>query len=258
MRTFINSLVLSGVVAIASTAFGAAHSEEGFRPLFNGKDLSGWAGDTSLWSVQDGLVTGKSSADAPLKNNTFLIWQEGEVADFELRFSYKIVGNNPQKSANSGLQYRSRVADKEKFIVGGYQADFEAGKTYSGILYEERGRGILAQRGQATLITGDAKDPKKTKIELIGSLAKSEDIQAGIKDEEWNDYIIIAKGNRLLHVINGKVTVDVTDDQPSHAAKSGVLAFQLHVGPPMTVQFKDVRIEGGHRFLRATYAKRRP
>lgn len=242
MRTFILSLVLSGVAAVATTAMGAVQAEEGFRPLFNGKDLSGWKGDTSLWSVEDGLITGRTKADAPIKHNTFLIWKDGEVSDFELRFSYKIVGNNPQKSANSGCQYRSKVVDEKEFIVGGYQADFEAGKTYSGILYEERGRGILAQRGQATLIKADAKDAKKTKVEVLGALAKSEDIQAGIKDEEWNEYIVIAKGNRLMHIINGRVTIDVTDDQPSHAAASGVLALQLHAGPPMTVQFRDIRI----------------
>lgn len=218
----------------------ADHDE--FQSLFNGSDLSGWEGNSKLWSVKDGAITGRTTAEDPIKNNTFLIWKGGTVDDFELRFSYKIVANNDKGFANSGCQYRSKVVDAEKYIVGGYQADFEAAKTYSGILYEERGRGILANRGQATLIKSDSADPKKTVVEVIGSVGKSEEIQQVIKSEDWNQYIVIAKGNRLLHIINGRVTVDVTDDQLSHAAKSGILAFQLHAGPPMTVQFKDVKI----------------
>ena len=225
-----------------SAELRADHHEEGFKDLFNGKDLSGWVGNPSLWSAQDGVIRGQTKAEDLIKHNTFLIWKDGTVDDFELRFSYKIVTNAEKGAANSGCQYRSKVADHEKFIVGGYQADFEAGTTYSGILYEERGRGILAQRGQVTLVKADPQDAKKTKVEVIGSVGKTEDIQAGIKANDWNDYIIIAKGNRLMHIINGRVSVDVTDEQASHAAKSGVLAFQLHAGPPMTVEFKNVRI----------------
>ena len=215
---------------------------EGFKDLFNGTDLTGWNGDLKLWSVKDGFITGQTTAENPLKGNTFLVWTNGVVSDFELRFSYKIVANNDQGFGNSGVQYRSKLADPEKFVVGGYQADFEAAKTYSGILYEERGRGILANRGQVTLIKADPSDPKKTKVEAIGTVGKSEDIQAVIKPNDWNDYIVIAKGNRLLHLINGRATIDVTDEQSTHAARSGILALQLHAGPPMTVQFKDVRI----------------
>jgi len=142
------------------------------------------------------------------------------------------------------------VMEQGKFgpIVGGYQADFEAGKTYSGILYEERGRGILAQRGQKTIIMEveeekDGKKQKKTKIEVAGAIGDSAEIQAKIKNEDWNDYIIIARGNHLQHFINGQQTIDVVDEQAAKAAKSGVLALQIHVGPPMTVQFKKIRIK---------------
>ncbi len=128
-------------------------------------------------------------------------------------------------------------------IVGGYQADFEAGKTYSGILYEEQGRGILAQRGQKTVIHPDPSDPNKPKIEVVGTVGNSDDIQSKINPEQWNDYVVIANGNHLQHFINGQQTIDVLDEQPEKAAKTGVLALQIHVGPPMTVQFKDIRIK---------------
>ena len=220
-------------------AFGlvatAAESEDGFTSLFNGTDLSGWRGRMNHWSVQDGAITGVTTKENPAKGNNFLIWTNGTVADFELRCSYKIVANNDKGFGNSGVQYRSK--DFGDSVVGGYQADFEAGKTYSGILYEERMRGILAQRGQMTWIQPDGK------IRVVGSVGKSAEIQAQIKDNDWNDYVIIARGNHLTHVINGRVTVDVTDDQADKAAKSGILALQLHAGEPMTVQFKNIRIK---------------
>ena len=153
----------------AAATLSAADVEPGFKSLFNGTDLSGWEGNPKLWSVKDGTITGitGSDADTKINHNTFLVWKGGEVADFELRLSYRI------EKGNSGIQYRSKVAENGKFgpIVGGYQADFEAGKTYSGILYEERGRGILAQRGQKTVIkeveeTKDGKTQKKTKVEV--------------------------------------------------------------------------------------------
>jgi hypothetical protein len=199
--------------------------------LFDGKTLQGWDGLPGLWSIEDGAITGTTTKTAPLKQNTFLVWTNGTVANFELRLRYRIF------NGNSGIQYRSAIADAATFSVGGYQADFEAGKTYSGILYEERGRGILAQRGERTRI---AEENGQTKVQVLGRVAKSEDLQANIRDEDWNDYLIIADGNHLMHFINGRLTADVIDDQPAKAAKSGKLALQIHVGPPMKVQFKDL------------------
>ncbi|MFN0053083.1 MAG: family 16 glycoside hydrolase [Planctomycetales bacterium] len=206
----------------------AAEPEPGFKSLFNGKDLSGWDGNPKFWSVKEGLITGKTTKENPTDGNTFLIWRDGTVDDFELRLSYRIVGGN------SGIQYRSQ--DHSNWVVGGYQGDFEAGETYSGILYEERGRGILAQRGQKTEIGPDGK------VQVVASLGDTKDIQASIKKEDWNDYVILAQGNQLTHIINGRVTAQVTDNQPDKGAKSGILALQLHAGPPMVVEFKDVRI----------------
>ena len=123
------------LIALTATLFAlaSAHAaEEGFTSLFNGKSLDGWEGNTALWSVQDGTITAQTKPDTNLKHNTFLVWKAGTVDDFEIRFRYKIVGGN------SGLQYRSKVVEQgpQGPIVAGYQADFESGKTYSGILYE--------------------------------------------------------------------------------------------------------------------------
>src|SRR5919201_593824 len=141
LRTF-SILVLNTVIAGPALVVRAADTEAGFRSLFNGKDLAGWDGNPKFWSVKDGAITGQTTAENPLKENTFLIWRNGTVDDFELRLSYRLVGGN------SGVQYRSK--DLGNWVVAGYQADMEAGKKFTGILYEERGRGILAERGQKT------------------------------------------------------------------------------------------------------------
>lgn len=246
MRTTLRPLAFALIGWLClNTAPGplAAETEEGFKPLFNGTDLSGWEGLPQFWSVQDGAITGKTTKENPTRGNTFLVWKGGEVSDFELRLSYRIIPNNDRTFANSGIQYRSKLADPQKFVVGGYQADFEAAKNFSGILYEERGRGILAQRGQKVVITADQTNANKPKITVVGSLGSSEEIQAKIKPEDWNEYVVIARGNHLQHFINGQQTVDVVDEQASKAARSGILAVQLHAGEPMTVQFKNIRLK---------------
>lgn len=228
----------------------AALAQAGEKQLFNGKDLTGWEGNPDLWSVKDGLLTGQTQADpanpgkSTLKHNTFLVWKAGTVSDFELTFKYRI------EKGNSGVQYRSKELPRGDFgpIVTGYQADFEAGKTYSGILYEEKGRGILAKRGEKTVIKSAAKDPadpksKDFKVEVTGSVGNSDEIQASIKNEDWNEYKIVAKGNHVQHFINGKQTIDVTDEDTAHAPKEGLIALQIHQGPAMVVQFKDLLLK---------------
>ncbi len=223
-------LLLSGTVAIAAA---------GETPLFNGKDLTGWTGQPGFWSVEDGAITGRTTAEQAAKQNTFLI-HEKEVGDFELKFQYRIVDAEGKSEGfgNSGVQYRSKVVDPSYSVVSGYQADMECGKTYSGILYEEKGRGILAKCGQKVVIK-EGENPKKPKIEVVGETLPSAEIQAAIKPGEWNDYVIIAKGNVLQHFINGKLAVHVTDETAA-GAKSGIIALQLHQGKPMTVQFKNL------------------
>ena len=166
----IRSLAILAIAISFAHAAEPAHSSE-FKPIFNGKDLSGWQGDTKFWSVKEGTITGQSTADNPVPHNTFLIWRDGKLDDFVLRLKFKLEGGN------SGIQYRSK--ESPDFVVGGYQADFEAGKNYSGILYEERGRGILAQRGQKVTVGKDGA-PKVT-----GSVGDSEKIQAAIRAGEW-------------------------------------------------------------------------
>jgi hypothetical protein len=212
---------------ITATTLNAA--EKG-KPIFNGKDLTGWEGNPDIWSVEEGAITGRTSADEPIKENTFLVYKDGKPGDFRLRFEYKIVGGN------SGVQYRSKVIDQEKFIVGGYQADIDSSPTYSGIMYDERGRGILAKRGERARINREG----KSEVESIGDAAE---LQKSIKAEDWNEYVVEAIGPRMRHTINGKLMSVTNDRDAKNAVKEGVLALQVHAGPPMTVQFRNIRLE---------------
>src|SRR5438132_13334291 len=142
--------IYTGVSVALTLSLFSAEIEPGFKSLLNGKDLTDWDGRPQHWSVEDGAITGRTTKERPAQGNNFLIWTNGTVSDFELRLSYKIVPNNTNGFANSGIQYRSK--DFGNFVVGGYQADLEAGQTYSGILYEDRMDGILAQRSQNTVV----------------------------------------------------------------------------------------------------------
>ena len=222
---------LCGLLLLGMTFVTPIHADDeaDFKPLFNGKDLEGWDGNPKFWSVQDEAITGQTTKENPTNGNTFLIWKDGMVDDFVLRLQYKIVGGN------SGIQYRSK--DYGNWVVGGYQGDFEAGDTYSGILYEERGkRGIMAQRGEKTVFAADGSKTAER-------FAESNSLQAKIKKEDWNEYEISAQGSRLIHKINGNVTADVTDNDEKLRVQQGILALQLHAGPPMIVQFKNIRIK---------------
>jgi len=227
-------LVLAGIsVMVGSVAAGQGAEDEGFVPIFDGKTLDGWEGDPRLWRVEDGAITGETTPETPIKQNTFLIWRLGEVDDFILRFEYRIF------AGNSGLQYRS-FEDPEKWgkwVIGGYQADFEAGDRYSGILYGERFRGILADRGQKTVI----EDTHKPRV--VETFADPANLQKVIRKGDWNEYEIIAKGYHFIHKINGQLMCECTDEDTTMRRRSGLLAIQLHVGPPMKVQVRNIRLK---------------
>ncbi|MEZ6130419.1 MAG: family 16 glycoside hydrolase [Planctomycetaceae bacterium] len=203
--------------------------------LFDGKTLDKWDGDPDLWSVEDGVITGRTTADTNLKANSFLIYRGEEFDNFELTFEYKIV------NGNSGLQYRSFELPNRKWGLGGYQADFEAGDIYSGILYGEQFRGILALRGESTeLTTGDDGKMVKTVVKKFGDTSE---IQAKIKKEDWNRYKVIADEFRFQHFINETQTIECVDNDKVNRRATGVLGLQIHVGPPMTVQFRNIRLK---------------
>ncbi len=233
MQHFAKLLALSIVLLIAC---GLAAGEEGFKPIFDGRTLQGWEGDPKLWRVENGTIVGQTTAENPAKNNTFLIWRGGRPADFELKLEFRMP--NPG-FANSGVQYRSREEPKTvgHWVVAGYQADMDGEDQYTGNLYDERGRGTIAMRGQKTVVGADHR-PK-----LIEQFADANELAKTIKSRQWNEYDIIAHGNHLVQKINGRVTIDVTDNDPQKQKFEGILALQIHAGEPMKVQFRNIRLK---------------
>lgn len=196
-----------------------------WKPLFNGKDLDGWAGDPRLWRVENGVLTGETDqAEKKVTVNTFLVWKGDEPEDFEIEFKGRVSGDN-----NSGLQYRSKLIDPEKWIVGGYQMDMHPDPKYLGMLYEERGRGIACESGQQVEL---ADKPK-----ITGQFERP-----AAKLADWNDYKVIARGDVLQHFLNGKQVAEIHDVDATRRSMKGVLALQLHAGPSMKAEFKDLRI----------------
>ncbi len=237
-------LGLMVAVALAFAAVGLVADDkpdaDGFVSLFNGKDLTAWKGLEGYWDVKDGAISGHETKDK--SKQTFLIWTGGTVSDFELHYSFKFAAVDGKVDGNSGVQFRSKVVDEKTCKVGGYQADCDAGNGYTGIIYDEAGvaggRGIMSKRGEKTHWTADPKGkPETEKLPMSDAQLK-----AAIKGGDWNDCVVIAKGNHITYSINGNVTTDLTDDSPK-ALKEGVLALQLHQGFTMDVQFKDIKLK---------------
>lgn len=221
--------------------------EAEFEAIFDGKTLAGWEGDSVYWSVQEGAITGTITPETLLKANTFLIWQDGQPGDFELKAEFKI-----SESGNSGINYRSELVEDVPFALKGYQADIDGKNNYTGQNYEERKRATLAYRGQETKITSQPEGVgvreyvernawKGLNVEKeIGDRAE---LGSLIKAGEWNSIHIVAKGNVMKHYVNGQLMSEVHDEDPKNRMESGYLGVQVHVGPPMTVQYKDIMLK---------------
>ena len=215
--------ILTLFVLLSLGAFCSAESKN----LFNGKDLTGWTGNPDFWKVENGIIVGETTNQNKTSANTFLIWEGGNLGDFELTLKARVKGNN-----NSGIQYRSKVLNAKTWSVGGYQMDMHPAPNYLGMMYEERGRGIIAQRGENVIIDSEGKKTSKGKPDK----EKKDNLA------DWNEFKISAIGNKLTHMVNGKVTVSIEDNENGKKATSGVIALQLHAGGPMRLEVKDISL----------------
>ena len=208
---------------------------EDMQRIFNGKDLSGWDGDPRLWSVKDGAIRGETTPENRADGNTFLIFEDGQLKDFELRMSFRCNATN-----NSGIQYRSqRKKARNDWSVKGYQHEIRNQNklpSVAGFIYDEGGK-----RGRICLVGEKAHWGENGK-EVTGSLISGEEYVELFNLNDWNDVVIVAKGNRIRHYMNGKLILDFTDDD-KHVLREGLLALQLHAGAPMWVEFKDIRMK---------------
>jgi 3-keto-disaccharide hydrolase len=215
----------------------------GFQSIFDGT-MKNWDGDPAIWKADGNMLVGTTTAENPLKENTFVIWRGGEPADFELKVEYRM------SATNSGVQFRSvhlpqgtpspapnnpdgKIAGK--WVLKGYQADIDFANQFTGMIYEERGRGFLMQRGQAIEIGPDAVSRQIATLETSG-----DELKALIKVNDWNSIHLIARGNMISNIVNGHLTAFVIDDDPKGRAMKGLLGFQIHVGPPMKIEFRNI------------------
>src|SRR5262245_47752355 len=187
--------------------------KEGYILLFNGKNIEGWDGDTGRWSVKDDTLIG-SSDGKPFKVNTFLIYK-GSFSNFILKGDIKL------RNHNSGIQFRSEQLSGPGWMVRGYQADAsEVGEEKSawGNLYEERLRGRNVMK---------APDEGWKVAKPI------------VRHGDWNSYEVLADGDHIRLTLNGTVTLDLHD----RSAAAGIIALQLHAGPEMRVEFRNLKLK---------------
>ena len=250
MRLFLSaSLIIAAVAGLASTPAQRAEAAEtenlaapaepaGMQSLFDGKTLTGWDGDPRMWSVRDGVIHGETTAEVAAKGNTFLIWQGGDLTDFELRLSFRCTADN-----NSGIQYRSRHitegSPRNAWVVRGYQHEIRNEEDFPNVpsfIYDEGGsRGRICMVGEQATWKADGK-------EVTGELIDQDAFRELMRVDDWNDVIIRAEGNHIRHYLNGRLVLDFTDEDPERALSSGVLALQLHAGRPMWTEFRDLRL----------------
>jgi hypothetical protein len=232
----------------SGTATGNTAGTDGLVQIFDGQTLSNWEADTTYWRVENGILVGEITPETRLERNTFAIWRGGEPADFELTLQYRISADG-----NSGINYRSERVEDVPFALKGYQADIDGKNRYTGQNYEERMRTTLAYRGQIVLVNSPEKPdmPIRENVQrnawqstqVTGSLGESDSLRTHIKENDWNECRLVVQGNRLQHYVNGILMSDVTDNDSVNRKMAGLLGVQVHVGPPMKVEFRNIRMK---------------
>jgi hypothetical protein len=219
---------------VGSTAHQASPPDiadhPGFRSIFDGKTLAGWDGDPACWRAENGVIVGQTTAEQRLADTTFLIWRGGQPADFELKLEFRL------SAGNSGVQIRSTEVGNR--VMKGYQADIDFANHYTGQIYEEKGRGLLALRGQAVHV------PVEARPEVIGTLhRKSDDLEGLIKIDGWNQLHLVARDHTIVQILNGAVMSLVVDDDVKNRSRAGLIGLQLHAGSPMRVEFRNIGLK---------------
>lgn len=243
-------LILVGLIIGGCNVSNRPHQNQaGFFKIFDGKTLNGWEGDPQYWRVENGNLVGEITPATLLKTNSFIIWRGGKPADFELTLEFKIT-----QGGNSGINYRSMELTDVPHALKGYQADIDGANRYTGQNYEERARTTLAYRGQKVTVKPFDETTQPASAERIknnawiqrtvaGSLGDSDSLKSKINAEDWNTCRLVIKGNRLLHYINDILMSDVTDNDSVNAKSEGLLGVQVHVGPPMKVEYRNIMLK---------------
>ncbi len=246
---------LGTAIALSTQSCGSrnAHSgkvDQSFKPIFDGKTLEGWKGDSTYWTVENGCLVGIVTPETILKSNTFIVWQGGQPQDFELKLEYRI-----SESGNSGINYRSTYLEGKPYALRGYQCDIDGKNRYTGQNYEEKKRTTLAYRGEKVLLSTPSdpvvKENTRSNVkkncwqtrEVLEPLGDKDVLGAKVNANDWNHVHLIIKDNRLLHYVNGTLMSDVTDNDAMHRTIKGYIGVQVHVGPPMKVEYRNIRLK---------------
>ena len=217
--------LIAGLV-VAGIATAENVCEDGFVSMFNGTDMTGWDGLPGAWRVEEGAIVGECKEGQDCKTH-YLYWTGGEPGDFILRLKLKMSNNN------TGVQFRSEK--RPNYDTWGYQADFAEDDQWTGCLYQHD-RGAVVKRGFKATISEDGTHTD-TEFASPDALIKE------VRKQDWNEYEIECKGDHIVLRINGVTMCEVDDYEPKYSLDSGVIALQIHTGPPMKVQFKDLRIK---------------
>ena len=235
------------------TVAKGSKDEKDFVAIFDGKTLNQWDGDKTYWRVENGSLVGEVTPATILNRNSFIIWRGGVTKDFELKTEYRV-----SPGGNSGINYRSEEVEGVPYALKGYQADLDGALLYTGSNYEERGRTTLAARGSKVTLppyTDERANDKGnrlqpyinnnvwTKANIIGSLGPPDSLKSSIRINEWNEYHLIVQGNHLRHYVNGVLMSEVVDNDTLNRKYDGLLGVQVHVGPPMKIEFRNMRLK---------------
>jgi hypothetical protein len=210
-------------------------AESGFTSIFDGKSLASWDCDPAFWKVDGGAMVGETTAEHQPPQNIFCIWKGGTPGDFDLKLQYKLTG----LTGNSGVQYRSvELPDVAKWVMKGYQADIDGKQVYTGQIYEERGRTFLTLRGQIAYVGNGQK------VGSIGTTGSDSELKGLIKENDWNDLEIIARGNTIVQLLNGRVMCVLIDDDKANRKMDGEIGIQLHkTTAAMKIETRNIRIK---------------
>ncbi|MEN8703113.1 MAG: DUF1080 domain-containing protein [Polaribacter sp.] len=226
------------------------NKKEDFKPIFNGENLEGWSGDKTYWSVKDGVLIGEVTPETLLKRNSFIIYEKDQPENFELKLDYRI-----SESGNSGVNYRSEKIKNKPFALRGYQSDIDGKNKYTGQNYEEKKRTTLAYIGEKVIIeempdsiplTNLRKNVKRNCWQtrtIISSIGNKKDLIASVKNNDWNTIHIIVKDNKMQHFVNSVLISEVTDLDTKNRSNKGFIGVQVHTGPPMKVEYKNILLK---------------
>ena len=238
------------VLFIINNSCKTTSINDGFYPIFNGENLEGWSGDSTYWSVKDGVLIGKVTPEIILKRNSFIIYEKEQPSNFELKLQYRI-----SKNGNSGVNYRSEKIKNKPFALRGYQSDIDGKNRYTGQNYEEKKRTTLAYIGEkviietmpdSILLTNIRKNVKRNCWQtrnITASLGNKKELTTHIKDNDWNTMHIIINESRMQHYVNGILMSDVKDLDAKNRMIKGYIGVQVHTGPPMKVEYKNIRLK---------------